>query len=317
MNAAATSPSSPHLVRELARVALDVGAGQERLIGLAAYSKTQEGVGTCFENIPSGGGTMDDQCSSQDPPEKAPLPHNGPGGRRLAVLIDGDNAQPDSIPDVMAEVDRYGTATVRRIYADWSSPNTRPWIPVMTKYCIQPVQQFRAIKGKNASDIALIIDAMDLLHGGIALDGFCLVSSDSDFSRLASRLREDGHLVLGFGRQQTPLAFRASCNKFIYTGGPAAGEATPEAAECAATQYEAPEDLIRTLDQALLDGPPDAEGWVSLGDVGTNMLRLDSTFTPKQYGHSTLGKLFTSLGSLYDTKSTGSVMWVRVTCART
>ena len=134
----------------------------------------------------------------------------------LAVLIDSDNAQAAVISDLLAEVAQVGTATVKRAYGDWTTPQLGSWKDVLNVHAIVPVQQFSYTSGKNATDSALIIDAMDLLHGG-RVDGFCLVSSDSDFTRLATRIREQGLLVIGFGERKTPKAFVAACDRFLYT----------------------------------------------------------------------------------------------------
>lgn len=136
--------------------------------------------------------------------------------KKLAVLIDADNTQPSIIDALLAEIAKYGIASVRRIYGDWTTPNLRGWKDVLLEQAIQPIQQFRYTVGKNATDSALIIDAMDLLYTE-KLDGFCIVSSDSDFTRLASRIREAGLIVYGFGEKKTPKAFLGACDKFVYT----------------------------------------------------------------------------------------------------
>ena len=136
--------------------------------------------------------------------------------KKLAVLIDADNSQPAIIDALLAEIAKYGIASVRRIYGDWTTPNLRGWKDVLLEQAIQPIQQFRYTVGKNATDSALIIDAMDLLYTE-KLDGFCIVSSDSDFTRLASRIREAGLIVYGFGEKKTPKAFLGACDKFVYT----------------------------------------------------------------------------------------------------
>ena len=136
--------------------------------------------------------------------------------QKLAVLIDADNAQASVIQELLAEVSRYGTATIKRAYGDWTTQNLHGWKDVLHTMAIQPIQQFSYTSGKNATDSALIIDAMDVLHTG-SVDGFCLVSSDSDFTRLATRIREAGLVVYGFGERKTPEPFVAACDKFIYT----------------------------------------------------------------------------------------------------
>src|SRR5436305_9914947 len=136
--------------------------------------------------------------------------------RRFAILIDADNTSPKIVAGLFEEIAKFGEASSRRIYGDFSSPRSKGWADVLQKYAIDPYQQFAYTTGKNASDIALVIDAMDLLHSG-RFEGFCLVSSDSDFTRLASRLREEGADVYGFGAQKTPESFRQACRRFIYT----------------------------------------------------------------------------------------------------
>jgi hypothetical protein len=136
--------------------------------------------------------------------------------QKLAILIDADNAQPAITENLLAEIAKYGTASVKRIYGDWTLPQLRGWKDILLEYSIQPMQQFGYTKGKNSTDSALIIDAMDLLYTG-RFDGFCLVSSDSDFTKLAARIRESGLVVYGFGEKKTPEPFVAACDKFIYT----------------------------------------------------------------------------------------------------
>ena len=136
--------------------------------------------------------------------------------RRFAVLIDADNVSAQALEGLLAEVANYGTAMVKRIYGDWTLPNLKSWKTMLLEHAIQPIQQFRYTVGKNATDSALIIDAMDLLYHA-KLDGFCLVSSDSDFTRLASRIREEGLMVIGFGERKTPRAFVTACDRFIHT----------------------------------------------------------------------------------------------------
>ena len=151
--------------------------------------------------------------------------------RRLAVLIDADNAQPSVIDGLLSEVARFGVASVKRIYGDWTSTRNTQWKNALLKHSLHPVQQFAYTSGKNATDSALIIDAMDLLYTR-RFDGFCLVSSDSDFTRLAQRLREEGLLVYGFGERKTPVPFVVACDKFVYTEllRPDSGDAGAEAA---------------------------------------------------------------------------------------
>src|SRR5660397_134068 len=145
----------------------------------------------------------------------------------LAVLIDADNAQASVIAELLSEIANYGTATVKRAYGDWTTQNLAGWKDVLHTYAIQPIQQFRYTTGKNSTDSALIIDAMDLLHGG-TVDGFCLVSSDSDFTRLAARIREQGLMAYGFGQRKTPKPFVAACTQFVYVENLAGADAAPK-----------------------------------------------------------------------------------------
>src|SRR5947199_10818502 len=159
--------------------------------------------------------------------------------RRFAILIGADNTSPKIVAGLFEEIAKFGEASSRRIYGDFSSPRSKGWADVLQKYAIDPYQQFAYTTGKNASDIALVIDAMDLLHSG-RFDGFCLVSSDSDFTRLASRLREQGADVYGFGEQKTPESFRQACRRFVYTENLLAGTANSKDADSAA----APKSLL-------------------------------------------------------------------------
>ncbi|HMM47647.1 MAG TPA: NYN domain-containing protein [Thiobacillaceae bacterium] len=202
---------------------------------------------------------------------------------KLAVLIDADNAQPSIIHELLAEVSRYGTATVKRAYGDWTTTNLRGWKEVLHEMAIQPMQQFAYTSGKNATDSSLIIDAMDLLHMG-GLHGFCLVSSDSDFTRLATRIRESGLAVYGFGEKKTPKPFVAACDKFIYTeilrpspDAGASGDASPEPFE----------PMIR----AAVTATARDDGWAALGGVGSMLLKNSPAFDPRNYGCQKLGEL--------------------------
>ena len=205
------------------------------------------------------------------------------GTDNLAVLIDADNAQASVIAELLAEVAQYGTATVKRAYGDWTTPNLAGWKDVLHVHAIQPIQQFRYTTGKNATDSALIIEAMDILHGGKA-DGFCLVSSDSDFTRLATRIREAGLSVYGFGEKKTPKPFVAACDKFIYTEilrKPAPG-ATVEAP----VQGPLKSLLLPVVAVAAQD-----DGWAFLGVVGGLLLKSDPSFDPRNFGFKKLGEL--------------------------
>src|SRR6266487_2499895 len=194
---------------------------------------------------------------------------------RLAVLIDADNAQPAITEGLLAEVAKYGTAHVKRAYGDWTGTSLKGWKDRLLAQSIQPIQQFAYTSGKNATDSAMVIDAMDLLYSG-RFDGFCLVSSDSDFTRLAARLRESGLTVYGFGERKTPKAFVAACDKFIYIenlrrDGAAAGSAGTAPAAVprgSAARLKRDTALVSQLRDAV-EAASDDDGWAALGYVGT------------------------------------------------
>jgi hypothetical protein len=229
--------------------------------------------------------------------------------RRLAVLIDADNAQPAIIEGLLAEVAKFGTASVRRIYGNWTSTHLGGWKSVLLTHSLNPVQQFAYTSGKNATDASLIIDAMDLLYTG-NFDGFCLVSSDSDFTRLAQRLREAGLIVYGFGERKTPQAFVNACDKFVYTevlraadaapaktpakparkvAKTAGGEAPPPAtaAPAATGGKRLPEALIRRA----IEEESDDTGWALLSAVGNYLTKVQPDFDSRHYGHRKLRDL--------------------------
>lgn len=201
----------------------------------------------------------------------------------LAILIDADNAQASVIAELLAEVASYGTATIKRAYGNWTTPQLSNWKDVLHVHAIQPVQQFSYTNGKNATDSALIIDAMDLLHGG-KVDGFCLVSSDSDFTRLATRIREAGLAVYGFGEKKTPKPFVAACDKFIYTE--ILREPSPESPKEKPVQAPLKPLLKSAVSTAVQD-----DGWAPLSLVGSLMLKNDPSFDSRNFGFKKLGDL--------------------------
>lgn len=205
---------------------------------------------------------------------------------RLAVLIDADNAPPSVAAELMAEIGRYGTATVRRAYGDWTTPNLNGWKEHLHTLAVQPIQQFRLTIGKNATDSALIIDAMDLLHSG-RVDGFCLVSSDSDFTRLATRIRESGLSVYGFGEKKTPKPFVAACNRFIFT------EILKASSEPQSPLPTGQAPLKSILTGAVAAAAGD-DGWAFLGAVGSLVNKANPEFDPRNYGKKKLGELVKS-----------------------
>ena len=238
---------------------------------------------------------------------------------RLAVLIDADNAQPAVIEGLLAEVAKYGVASVKRIYGDFTSTRMTQWKQALLKHSINPVQQFAYTSGKNATDSSLIIDAMDLLYTQ-RFDGFCLVSSDSDFTRLAQRLREEGLLVYGFGEKKTPDAFVQACDKFVYTevlrteapprtaAKPAGAAPVKKAAKSAPQKPaavaapvaptapaegkdKAGEPLPIALIRQAIEEASDENGWAFLGSVGSYLNKIRPDFDPRLYGHRKLSDL--------------------------
>jgi hypothetical protein len=211
----------------------------------------------------------------------------------LAVLIDSDNAQAAVISDLLAEVAQVGTATVKRAYGDWTTPQLGSWKEVLNVHAIVPVQQFSYTTGKNATDSALIIDAMDLLHSG-RVDGFCLVSSDSDFTRLATRIREQGLLVIGFGERKTPKPFVAACDRFLYTDilrrGNGNGGRSDGKRAAAETDDEGAPLLQPFLCDAITAVTQD-DGWAPLGMVGSLLQKNDPAFDARNYGFRKLSEL--------------------------
>lgn len=206
----------------------------------------------------------------------------------LAILIDADNANPSIVKGLIDEVAKFGRATVRRIYGDFTSTNLTKWKEVLLEHSIQPMQQYAYTKGKNATDSSMIIDAMDLLYAG-NLDGFCIVSSDSDFTRLAQRLRESGKKVYGFGEKKTPRPFVTACDRFIYTE-------VFTRVEGQAPQRKATSELDR--DRAFLDlmagavdDASDESGWAHLGHVGTIITKKAPDFDSRNYGYGKLSDL--------------------------
>lgn len=216
---------------------------------------------------------------------------------RLAVLIDAENAQAAIADALFSEIAKLGVASVKRIYGDFTSPGLGGWRAKLAEHSIEPVQQFSNTRGKNASDIALIIDAMDLLHSR-RFEGFCIVSSDSDFTRLASRVRAEGVTVYGFGEQKAPKAFVAACDKFTYTEilrpAPARTERGSAAApRPAAGRERVPVDALKDA----IEASSDETGWAHLGQVGKTLNNRLSDFDPRNFGHRNLTSLIESVGS--------------------
>lgn len=214
--------------------------------------------------------------------------------QKLAVLIDADNAQAAVIHELLAEVSRYGIATIKRAYGDWTTTNLKGWKEVLHTMAIQPIQQFSYTSGKNATDSALIIDAMDVLHTG-RVDGFCLVSSDSDFTRLATRIREAGLVVYGFGERKTPEPFVAACDKFVYTEILRTENVTEKGVEAVPIIAVADVRRLQPLVIAAIDVNAREDGWAALGGVGSHISKMDPAFDARNYGFKKLSELVRSL----------------------
>ncbi len=216
---------------------------------------------------------------------------------RLAVLIDADNAQPSIVEALLAEIAKYGTAHVKRAYGDWTTGNLRGWKDQLLAQSIQPIQQFAYTRGKNATDAAMVIDAMDLLYSG-RFDGFCIVSSDSDFTRLAARIRESGLTVYGFGERKTPKAFVAACDKFIYIENLAYADhegTTPSGAAAPVTrrspaQLKSDTALVSQLRNGV-EAASDDDGWAALASVGQILTNQSPDFDSRTYGYAKLSDL--------------------------
>jgi len=224
-------------------------------------------------------------------------------GPKLAVLIDADNTSARVADALFEEVAKIGEASLRRIYGDFSENRLKGWADILARHAILPYQQFAYTTGKNSSDIALVIDAMDMLHSG-RFDGFVLVSSDSDFTRLAARIREQGLDVFGIGQAKTPESFRQACTRFIFTENfvPANVDAArlPKAALHPAAQF------VPLLRKAIAQLEGDAEGWIPLGGVGSTLTNLSPEFDARTYGHARLSDLIEATGQFeVDRKAAG------------
>ena len=262
-------------------------------------------------------------------------PHLGSGSELpLAFLVDGDNASARFIPAMLAEAGKYGTVEIRRVYGEWTSPQLGQWKAVLQEHALLPIQQFSNATGKNATDSALIIDAMDILHGG-RIRGFCIVSSDSDFTRLAIRLREAGMFVLGIGRAATPPAFRNSCNVFASVenlvpvlverpprGGRGGGRRGPEEPappgpperRAEDRTRRAPDEAVPLLDEAF-DQIVRDDGVGVLAELGNALLKLDPSFDSRTYGRAKLADLLKALPDRFTveipSKGTSRQVWIR------
>jgi uncharacterized LabA/DUF88 family protein len=234
-----------------------------------------------------------------------------PRSPRLAVLIDADNASAKIADGLFEEIAKIGEASVRRIYGDFSNARSKGWSDVLSKHAIIPQQQFAYTTGKNASDITLVIDAMDLLHSG-RFDGFCLVSSDSDFTRLAARIREQGVDVFGFGEQKTPESFRQACRRFVYTENllPTAPANNQNAA--ATTKGRRPLGEATAIIEKVIGQMEGDDGWVPLGAVGTQLGNLASDFDARTFGFRKLSDLVRRTNAFEIDHPEGGSMRIRI-----
>ncbi len=224
--------------------------------------------------------------------------------KRLAVLIDADNSQPAIMEGLLEEVANYGIASIKRIYGDWSSDAMRGWKNILLDYSIQPVQQYPYTRGKNATDMKMLIDAMDILYSE-RMDGFCLVSSDSDFTPLAQRIRQEGLTVFGFGEQKTPKAFVRACDRFIYNdilrqqqapqdSKEPAAPATATTKKLNANDLKQDTRLVNMIRYGIEDAADDT-GWASLGVVGQKVANSNPDFDPRNVGYKKLGELIRAM----------------------
>jgi uncharacterized LabA/DUF88 family protein len=235
------------------------------------------------------------------------------GRQKIAILIDGDNAQSSILPQMLVEAGRHGQVTVRRIYGDWTTSNMNSWKETLNYHAFQPIQQFRYTVGKNVTDSAMIIDAMDLLHSGV-VDGFCLVSSDSDYTRLATRIREAGVFVMGIGEKKTPKAFVNACDLFVYTENLVEEKKTTQqkrtqssrskksGAEAESEPEKEEADPMPVLSQAF-EMAVGQDGWARLDVMGNAIYQVDPGFDPRTYGHKQLSRMLNKLKDKFEMRT--------------
>lgn len=242
---------------------------------------------------------------------------------KLAMLIDGDNAQPGLLSQMLVEAARYGQVTVRRIYGDWTTSNMNSWKDTLNFHAFQPIQQFRYTIGKNATDSAMIIDAMDIMHSGV-VDGFCLVSSDSDYTRLATRIRETGIFVMGIGEKKTPKPFVNACDVFVYTENLVSEQKNTRPTRRKTTRKTKGETETKSEPEGRIDPDPmplleqayemavREDGWARLDVMGSSLYQLDPGFDPRTYGQKQLSRLIRSMKDDFEMRSQeidGSVLF--------
>ena len=232
-----------------------------------------------------------------------------PGHRRnMALLVDGDNAQPSLIAEILAETTKYGTITVRRIYGDWTTPQMAQWKKLLHTYAFRPQQQFPHTSGKNATDSALIIDAMDLLHSN-TISGFCIVSTDSDFTRLAIRIREEGLFVMGIGRPETPESFVRACEVFVHTTNLISNDSKTQETALRNEANSSKKTLkneniwIPTVEKAV-ESATREDGWANLASVGQYVRDTNPAFDPRTFGFRNFSTLVASRSHLFKTRET-------------
>lgn len=233
---------------------------------------------------------------------------------RLAVLIDADNVPYSNVKEMLEEIAKYGTPTFKRIYGDWTKPTVSGWKTVLLENAITPVQQYSYTSGKNATDSAMIIDAMDILYSG-RVDGFCIVSSDSDFTRLATRLREAGMKVIGIGEKKTPKAFISACEKFIYLEIlKSASESSDNNGKKSKGKSRSDEKSVEKVDRNLIklitdsvNDLADENGWAFLGELGNLLIKKQPNFDPRNYGFNKMHQLIKSIDKFeVDQRDTGN-----------
>lgn len=214
-----------------------------------------------------------------------------PGSNKIALLVDGDNARPKLLNLILEEAAKYGKVTIRRIYGDWTTPQMNSWKQSLNDMAFSPIQKFSYTSGKNSTDSALIIDAMDILHDEL-VDGFCIVSSDSDYTGLAKRIREEGVFVMGIGEKKTPVAFVKSCEIFTYCEN---FEQKPDVTERKSPQKESKVQVNLSLVNKAFDMSANEADEVYISSIGLNLRKLDPSFDCRTYGYKTLTQLFANL----------------------
>jgi uncharacterized LabA/DUF88 family protein len=234
----------------------------------------------------------------------------------LAVLIDADNASAKIADGLFEEIAKFGEASVRRIYGDFSVARSKAWADILAKHAIIPYQQFAYTTGKNASDITLVIDAMDLLHTG-RFDGFCLVSSDSDFTRLASRIREHGLSVYGFGEQKTPESLRQACHRFIFTENLVPGAPANDQDQDSTTKALEPPSKATPIIKRVFAQVESEDGWVPLGTVGNQLAKIAPDFDSRTYGFRQLSALVEKTSAFEIDRPKGGAIRIRIKPATT